>query len=86
LEEAEALLKDDVRKFASGIDNMLEVKISDTKFCALLSFAYNVGLGVSEGSTLLKLLNEGQLGEVPVQLLRWTKSNRVELPGLKRRR
>lgn len=84
--EAEVLLTDDIRRFSVGIDNLINVEISDTKFCALVSFSFNVGLGAFKDSTLLKLLNLHEINKVPEQLMRWTKSNGKELGGLKRRR
>lgn len=84
--EAEILLTDDVRKFSVGIDNLIGIEISDTRFCALVSFAFNVGIGAFRDSTLLKLLNQNEPDQVPTQLLRWTKANGKELAGLKRRR
>lgn len=85
-DEAEVLLKDDVRKFSAGIENLVHVDISDTRFCALVSFAFNVGIEAFKNSTLLKLLNQGEASQVPAQLLRWTKCEGKELLGLKRRR
>ena len=84
--DAQVLLNDDVRKFSVGIENLVKVLVSDTRFCALLSFAYNVGLGNLGSSTLLRLLNQGQTDAVPGQFLRWTRSKGKELEGLKRRR
>lgn len=86
MEEAEHLLTDDVRKFSVGVDNLIHVPISDAQFCALISFSFNVGLGAFKDSTLLKLLNQNSLDQVPTQLLRWSKCNGKELAGLKRRR
>ncbi len=85
-EEAKVLLQDDVRKFARGVDSLVDIEISDTRFCALISFAFNVGMGAFKNSTLLTLLNQGKTGEVASQLMRWTKSGGIELPGLKKRR
>jgi lysozyme len=85
-DEAEVLLKDDVRKFSTGVENLLSVEISDTRFCALVSFAFNVGIGAFNGSTLLKLLNQGEVHQVPIQLMRWTKAGGKELTGLVVRR
>jgi len=84
--DARVILNDDVRKFSVGIENLVKVPVSDTWFCALLSFAFNVGLGNLGASTLLRLLNQGQADAVPGQFLRWTRSKGQELPGLKRRR
>lgn len=85
-DEAEVLLKDDLRKFSSGVEDSVHVEISDTRICALVSFAFNVGIEAFKNSTLLKLLNQNEAGQVPTQLLRWTKCNGKELLGLKRRR
>lgn len=84
--EAEVLLADDIRRFSAGVERAVTVSLDDTRFCALVSFAFNVGIGAFAGSTLLKLLNQGELAEVPAQLLRWTKSAGKESAGLKRRR
>jgi lysozyme len=84
--EAEVLLKDDVRKFSAGVENLVTVEVSDIRFSALVSFAFNIGIDAFKKSTLLKLLNQGEASQVPAQLLRWTKSGGKELLGLKRRR
>jgi lysozyme len=86
IDEAAVLLADDVRRFAAGIDDMVEVKINDNQFCALVSFAYNCGLGALKTSTLLRLLNSGEHDAVPAQLMRWTRVKGRESNGLKRRR
>lgn len=57
--EAEVLLTDDVRRFSVGVEQLLEVTVSDAKFCALLSFTFNVGVGALRCSTLLRLINRG---------------------------
>jgi lysozyme len=80
------LLTDDIRRFAAGVEKLLKVAVSDAKFCALVSFAYNVGVGALERSTLLKLVNQGAFDRAPAQFLRWTKAGGRELAGLKRRR
>ncbi|MDD2465639.1 MAG: lysozyme [Desulfobulbus sp.] len=86
LAEAEVLLADDIRRFSAGVEKLLQVEISDARFCALLSFAYNVGIGALARSTLLRVINEGNPHKAPDQFLRWTKSGGKVLAGLKRRR
>jgi lysozyme len=86
MEEAVALLADDVRRFAAGVEDLLEVKVSDRQFCTLVSFAYNCGLGALKTSTLLRRLNAGAHADVPEQLMRWTKVNGRDSAGLRRRR
>jgi len=84
--EAEVLLTDDVRRFSAGVEQLVKTTISDGRFCALVSFAFNVGVGALERSTLLKLVNQGVFDQVGPQFLRWTKAGGKELAGLKRRR
>jgi lysozyme len=86
LEEAGVLLADDVRRFAAGVEDLLAVKVNDRQFCALVSFAYNCGLGALKTSTLLRKLNEGDHDAVPEQLMRWTKVGGKESRGLRNRR
>lgn len=84
--DAERLLASDVRIFAMAIEEMLRREVNNDQFCALVSFAFNVGLGAFERSTLLRLLNNGDYEAVPAQLMRWTKVSGKESNGLRRRR
>lgn len=86
MDDAAVLLADDVRRFAVGVDGLLDVDVSDNQFCALVSFAYNCGLGALKTSTLLRLLNEGEYDDVPAQFMRWTKIAGKESKGLRNRR
>ena len=84
--EAEVLLRDDVRKFTYGVTELVKVPLANNQLCALISFAFNVGLGSFKNSTLLKLLNAGNYKAVPDQLRKWNKSKGKVLPGLVKRR
>jgi lysozyme len=58
----------------------------DERAAALISFAYNVGIGALESSTLRKRVNANDwLGAVE-QIKRWDKAGGVVLKGLVRRR
>jgi len=85
-EQAEALLARDVAEMAQGVDRLVRVPLTHAQFTALVCFAFNVGLGAFERSTLLRLLNRGWVDQVPAQLMRWTKAGGKELLGLRRRR
>ena len=90
LNEAAILLSDDVRRFAAGVYRAVKVPLTDNQFCALVSFSFNVGFGAFSESTLLKLINKGELEKVPAQFLRWNKITvdgvKKESAGLSRRR
>ena len=90
------------RKLETQITAALQVTLSDNRFSALVSFAYNVGLGRKKTSTrsmipglltstLLKTINAapGAPG-IRDEFMKWTKSTvngkKVVLPGLVSRR
>src|SRR5438067_4902133 len=56
------------------------------QFDAMVSFAYNVGLGNFRSSTLLKKHNAGDYAGAAAEFARWNKAAGKVLPGLTRRR
>jgi lysozyme len=57
--------------FEEGVRRAVKVRVTNNQFSALVSFAYNVGLRGFLKSSLLRLLNAGQMDQVPVQLKLW---------------
>lgn len=85
--EAEKLLKVTVQKFADQVGELIKVPVTSNQFSALLSLAYNIGVGAFARSTLLSMLNTGKSKQdVAIQFLRWDKANGRTLTGLQRRR
>lgn len=84
--QAMKILAQDLVQFEDGVDSAVKVPLKQNQFDALVSFAFNVGLGALAKSTLLKKLNAGQYDAVPAELMKWTKAGGKELPGLVRRR
>lgn len=85
-EQADNRLMLDVVKFERGVKALVKVPLSDNQLGALISFAYNVGLGNLGKSTLLKLLNAGAYKSASEQFIRWNKAGGKVLKGLTRRR
>lgn len=86
-ERAEALLQEDVSKFSKQVFALCrDVIVSQHQFDALVSFAYNVGIGAFKTSTLLKKLLQKDYVGVGNEFLRWTKAKGKVLPGLVKRR
>ena len=85
-EEADARFLDDLTKFGDGVDRLVRVPLTDNQFAALVSFAYNVGLGALRDSTLLRKLNAGDYLGAADQLPRWARAGGRIMPGLSRRR
>jgi lysozyme len=84
--EAEAMLRADVDRFAKGVAESVKVPLAQHQFDALVSFAYNVGLGAFRTSTMLRLINKGELASAAKQFARWNRAGGRVLAGLTRRR
>lgn len=89
-ERAEELLRQDLGKFEAAVDRAVKVQLTDNQFGTLVSFAFIVGVGAFQKSTLLRRLNAGDYNAVPAELMKWTKGTinrkKVTIPGLVNRR
>jgi GH24 family phage-related lysozyme (muramidase) len=85
-EAGEKILARDVENFARGVEGALTVTLNDNEFSALVSFAYNVGLGNFRKSSVLKAANAGDREAVARRLQLWVKAGGKTLPGLVKRR
>lgn len=85
-ERGKAILRGDMEQFERGVLKLVKVPLAQNQFDALVSFAFNVGLGALGGSTLLKLLNERKYKAAADQFPRWVMAGGQRLPGLVRRR
>jgi GH24 family phage-related lysozyme (muramidase) len=80
-------LTNDLTSFAAKVSGVLgSATTSQHQFDALVSFAYNVGVGNLSSSTLLKLHKAGDFAGAQQQFARWNKAAGKVLPGLTRRR
>ncbi len=84
--EGAEILARDVDQFARGVRALLRVELSDGQFSALVSFAYNVGLGALKKSSVLTAVNSRDFAAVPRRLQLWTKAGDRVLPGFVKRR
>lgn len=85
-EQAEAAFKRELAKFEDGVGRAVTTEVNQNQFDALVSFAYNVGLGGLQTSTVLKRVNARQFDKVPAALALWNKGGGKVLPGLVSRR
>ena len=58
-QQADNMLAESV-EFELGVADAVSVQLKPNEFDALVSFAYNVGLGAFNSSTLLRRLNDGE--------------------------
>jgi lysozyme len=85
-EEAEALLRKDVRIAENAVLQMVDVPLTDNQFSALVSLTFNIGAANFARSTLLKKLKAADYAGTAEQFERWVYAKGVKLPGLVRRR
>ncbi len=84
--EAELRLVADLRDAAHAVEAAVTVELTDNRFGALVSFAYNIGGGAFKKSTLLRKLNAGDYSAVPGELAKWCRGGGKVLAGLEARR
>lgn len=85
-EQALELLEKDIHKFEEGIDKLITVPINENQRGALVSLAYNIGLGNLKKSHIVKLINQGNFGSVDSYWLAHNKASGKVLSGLTTRR
>lgn len=85
-DEAEALLRQDLEKFQDGVDAAIGADTSDNQYGAMVSLAFNIGLGNFCGSSVLRTHNAGDHQAAADAFLMWNKAGGRVLPGLDRRR
>ena len=86
VEQAQEQFDSDLVVFEGAVNSLVKVELKQCQFDALVSFAYNCGVGALKSSTLLKLLNVKDYKGAADQLLRWDKQAGKPLAGLTRRR
>ena len=84
--EAENLLRGDLLHFDHGVLRLLTAPTNDNEFSAMVSLAYNIGLGAFQKSSVLKFHNQGKKALAKAAFLLWIKVNGHPLNGLIRRR
>jgi lysozyme len=86
-EKAEELLKFLLVTYEKAVDSFCRDDISQGNFDALTSFAYNLGNGNLQKSTLIKKVNANPKDvTIADEFLKWNKANGSVLKGLTRRR
>jgi len=86
-EKAEELLKFLLTSYEKGVDSFCRDDINQNQFDALTSFAYNVGVGNLQKSTLIKKVNKNPNDTtIRAEFMKWNKGGGKVLLGLTRRR
>ena len=86
-EEIDALLIRDLNRFERGISKMLpNVPLRQCEFDSLVSFAFNVGLGTFQRSTLRQALLRGNKTQAMESLVKYCRAGGKIVKGLQTRR
>ena len=86
-EEIDQLFNDDVASFERGVLRLVPGVVSrQGSFDALVSFAFNVGVGNLQRSTIRMRANRGEWEGAADSFLMWNKAGGKVLSGLDRRR
>lgn len=85
-EEVNQLLKDDLKRFESGILRLCPGPLTQGQMDGLVSFAFNVGLGALQRSGLRAKHNRQDYESAANEFLKWTKAGGKVFPGLVKRR
>lgn len=86
-EQAAAWLRQDMAAAEAAVNRLVHVEIGQGPFDALCDFVFNLGAGALGGSTLLRLLNDGDAAAAADEFPRWVHDSLGNIePGLVTRR
>jgi lysozyme len=86
-EEVDGILRADLRRFELGVSKMLpNIPLKQCEFDSLVSFAFNVGLGTFQRSTLRQALLRGNKQAAMESLIKYCRAGGKIIKGLQTRR
>jgi lysozyme len=86
MEEVDAILRADLARFERGVTTFCPVLLTQGNFDGLVSFAFNVGLGTLQRSTLRQKVLRGDIQGAADEFLKYNKAGGKVLKGLVTRR
>ena len=84
--EVDGLLSADLQRFEVGVARLFPMVLAQGQFDALTSFAFNLGLGGLQRSTLRQKMLRGETQEAADEFLKFVRGGGKVLPGLVKRR
>lgn len=85
-EQCELALARDLHRFEDCVGTLVNVDLTQNQFDALVSFCYNLGCQSLKISTLLKLLNQGDVTGAALEFTKWDVAGGHVVQGLLNRR
>ena len=82
-EKADELFERILNQFVSQVTKLVKSNLTENQFSALVSFAYNCGVGSLQKSTLLKKVNANPNDPtIKAEFLKWNKAKGIVMLGL----
>ena len=85
-DEVNGILSTDLQRFEVGVARLFPMVLTQGQNDALVSFAFNLGLGGVQRSTLRSKILRGETQEAADEFLKFTRGGGKILPGLVKRR
>ena len=85
-DQIDTALRSDLSTAEDCIEAHVEPELTQPQFDALVSFIFNVGCNAFKNSTMLTLINAGNMDAAAQQFQRWNKAGGRVIDGLAKRR
>lgn len=85
-EEADHKLEINLNKAFSSVTRLVKIALHPEQVAALIDFAFNLGAGNLQISTMLRLINRGEPLLAAEEFAKWNKAGGIVQKGLTRRR
>lgn len=84
--QIDSFLLDDTADAVAGVNRAIKTVMTQNQFDAMVSLAFNIGVGAFTSSTLARMMNANDVAGAALQFVRWNKDNGKVVNGLTRRR
>lgn len=85
-EQADNILDDDLKTTVKCVNALVRYPLTQQEFDAVVCLTFNIGCRALQSSTLLKLINTGDIEGAAEQFLRWDFAKKKKIQGLTNRR
>lgn len=86
MKQSDEILARDLAKFEAGVAGAIRRAATQNQFDAMISLAFNIGIGAFGKSTVVRRFNEGNDKAAAEAFLLWNKDNGKVVKGLANRR
>jgi lysozyme len=85
-DQADSQLVLDLQRAEHMVDTCVTVTLTQGEYDAMVDLAFNIGTNAEKGSTLLKLVNQGDCADAANEFEKWDHASGQVVAGLLRRR